>query len=275
MKITLLSAFVAILIVVNNPSISNSASIIPPAEIIFHWEDHFNNKEKEKIKTWLNKTALATQQTVGNYPFDIHFYIHRADNADEPVPWGNTERSEIQGVTFHVNPNFSLEEFLHDWTAPHEISHLAIPFPGKSNRWFSEGFATYMQGQILIEMGEFTPEQIEAKYQKKLSNCRPYYQSDSPFIVVADSLKRNHHYPEMYWGSVTFFVNMDQHLQKSEGKSLNELLQEYQACCRSNDKNLNDLIRSFDRLTNDTYPSDLLEAYRFGKAREVMSEVGK
>ena len=273
MKITFILTISAMLIAGYNPSVSNSSGITPPAEIIFHWEDNFNNKEKDKIVTWLNKTALATQQTVGNYPFDLHFYIHRADNATEPVPWGNTERSEIQGVTFHVNPEFSLEEFLNDWTAPHEISHLAIPFPGKSNRWFSEGFATYMQGQILIKMGEFTLEQIENKYQKKLSTCWPYYQSDSPFIVVADSLKRNHHYAEMYWGSVTFFVNLDQHLKQTQGFSLNELLQDYQSCCRENDGNLSDIIRSFDRLTNNSYPSDLLEAYRFGPARDVMPGV--
>jgi hypothetical protein len=186
------------------------------------------------------------------------------------VPWGNTERSEIQGVTFYVNPDFSLEEFLHDWTAPHEISHLAIPFPGKSNKWFSEGFATYMQGLVLIEMGEFTAEQIEEKYQKKLANCQPYYQSDSPFIFVADSLKSHHHYPEMYWGSVTFFKNLDQHLQETQGKSLNELLQNYQSCCRLNDKNLNDLILSFDQLAGDSYASELLDAYRYRPAKEVI-----
>ena len=288
MKITLLSTFLIILTVGynssfytysflpephenSNHSITNLPSgIINPAEIIYHWEDEFKKNEKNKITTWLNQTALATQQTVGNYPFDLHFYIHRSDNANEPVPWGNTERSEIQGVTFHVNPDFSLEEFLNDWTAPHEISHLAIPFPGKSSRWFSEGFATYMQGQILIEMGEFTPEEIENKYLKKLKNCQPYYQSDSPFIVVADSLKRNHHYADMYWGSVTYFVNLDNHLQQTQSKSLNELLQEYQTCCRSNDENISDIIRSFDQLTSDSYPSDLLEAYQYGPARAIM-----
>jgi hypothetical protein len=291
MKNIFLIALATLLIVGYHPLVSNSSAfpntddesfkvfhehsdrstgVINPAEIIFHWEDDFNKKEQDKIKTWLNKTALATQQTVGNYPFDIHFYIHRSDDAREPVPWGNTERSEIQGVTFHVNPAYSLEEFLNDWTAPHEISHLAIPFPGQSNRWFSEGFATYMQEQVLINMGEFTTEQVEKKYKKKLSNCWPYYQSDSPFIVVADSLKNNHHYPEMYWGSVTFFVNLDQYLQQTEGMSLNELLQEYQLCCRANDEDLNDIIRSFDRLTNDSYPSDLLDAYRNGPARAIM-----
>ena len=130
-----------------------------------------------------------------------------------------------------------------------------------------------MQGQILIKMGEFTLEEIENKYQKKLKMCQPYYQSDSPFIVVADSLKRNHHYPEMYWGSVTYFVNLDQHLLQTQGKSLNELLQEYQTCCRLNDENLSDIIRSFDQLTNDSYPSELLEAYRYGPAREIMPGV--
>lgn len=291
MKYIFIIAFATLMIFGYQPKVSNSSAFpnsdeenflvfkkgsigyagnINPAKLIFHWEDEFIKNEQNKIKTWLNKTAFATQQTVGNYPFDIHFYIHRADNANEPVPWGNTERSEIQGVTFHVNPKYSLEEFLHDWTAPHEISHLAIPFPGKSSRWFSEGFATYMQEQVLIKMGEFTVEQVEKKYKKKLDNCWPYYQSDSPFIVVADSLKSNHHYAEMYWGSVTFFVNLDQHLQKTEGMSLNELLQEYQLCCRENDEDLSDIIRSFDGLLEDSYPSELLDAYQNGPARAIM-----
>lgn len=270
MKMTIILSITSMLIVGFKSADLNSSFITPPAEIIFHWEDHFNNKEKDKITLWLNKTALAAQQTLGNYPFDIHFYIHRSDNANEPVPWGNTERSEIQGVTFHVNPEFSIEEFLNDWTAPHEISHLAIPFPGKSNRWFSEGFATYMQGQILIKMGEFTTAEIETKYKKKLSNCWTYYQSDSPFIAVADSLKSNHHYAEMYWGSVTYFANLNQHLKQTQDLSLNELLQEYQTCCRLNDENLSDIIRSFDQLTNNSYSSDLLDAYQNGPAREIM-----
>jgi hypothetical protein len=261
------SAFINFYIPNNTPIINGSGK---PTEPIFHWEDKFNKEEKNKITTWLNKTASATQQTLGNYPFDLHFYIYRADNANEPVPWGNTERSEIQGVTFYVNPDFSLEEFLHDWTAPHEISHLAIPFPGRSNKWFSEGFATYMQGLVLIEMGEFTAGQIEEKYQKKLANCRPYYQSDSPFIFVADSLKGNHHYPEMYWGSVTYFENLNSYLIQTQGKSLTEYLRAYQLCCRLEDKNLDNFIRSFDQLTGNPYAGELLDAYRYGKARDVI-----
>jgi hypothetical protein len=249
------------------------SAVKKPTEPIFHWEDKFNKEEKYKITTWLNKTASATQQTLGNYPFDLHFYIYRADDANEPVPWGNTERSEIQGVTFYVNPDFTLEEFLHDWTAPHEISHLAIPFPGRSNKWFSEGFATYMQGLILIEMEEFTTEQIEEKYQKKLGNCRPYYQSDSPFIFVADSLKSNHHYPEMYWGSVTYFANLDKYLTQTQNKSLTEFLQAYQLCCRLKDKNLDDFIQSFDQLSGNPYAGELLDAYQYGKARDVIPKV--
>lgn len=240
------------------------------SEIIFYWEDKFNKKEKAKIKEWLKQTTYAAQNVLGNFPFDLHFYIHRDNNAREPVPWGNTKRSDIQGVKFHVNPNFSLGEFLNDWTAPHEISHLAIPFLGPENAWFAEGFATFMQGQILIEMNEFTSQQIQDKYMSKLANALPFYQSNSPFIMVADSLRRNHHFPEMYWGSVTFFDNLNQHLIKTKGKSLNELLQEYQKCCRLKDKNLDDLIRSFGELTGDAYTKKLFRSYQKEPARNVM-----
>lgn len=284
MKFTFILIFFTFLVLGLNTSLISQPSFSingedPPAlnyeveqqhKIIFHWEDRFNKKEKAKIKEWLNRTTQAVQNVLGNYPFDLHFYIHRAENSRGPVPWANTERSETQGVNFHVNPDFSLEELLNDWTAPHEISHLAIPFLGPENAWFAEGFATYMQGQILIEMKEFTSQQIQDKYERKLTNALPYYQSNSPFIDVADSLRRNHHYPEMYWGSVTFFDNLNQHLQNTKEKSLNELLQKYQKCCRLKDETLNDLMKSFDELGDDTYAQKLLSSYQNEPAKDVM-----
>jgi len=243
-----------------------------PAEIIYLWEDNFTRQEKEKIRTWLNTTASAAQKTLGNFPFELHFFIHRADNAREPVPWGNTERSDIQGVNFHVNPDFTLDEFLHDWTAPHEISHLAIPFVGRKNAWFAEGFATYMQGQVLIEMGEFTQKQVKDKYLKKLDNCRDFYQSDSPFVLVADSLRSHHHYPAMYWGGVTFFENINAHLTEKRGMTLNQLLKQYQLCCRLSDDTINELIYSFDKIAGDDYAKNLLDDYQQAPAREVIKE---
>ena len=82
------------------------------------------------------------ERSIGSYPFTVTYYLSRKDNASEPVPWANTVRSGEQAVEFYVDPSYDLSEFLADWTAPHEISHLSIPYVGRSNMWFSEGYAS-------------------------------------------------------------------------------------------------------------------------------------
>ena len=134
-----------------------------PKNIAWHWEDHFTPVEKEKLVDWLEQTTEAVQSTLGTYPFTIHFYMHRRDYANEPVPWAHTSRGSEQAVHFHVDPNYELKEFLADWTAPHEISHLSIPFLGKENSWFAEGYATYLQCQVMYTMGEYNQQSLKAE----------------------------------------------------------------------------------------------------------------
>lgn len=234
-----------------------------------YWKDKFSKKEKEKVMLWLDAVNTACSEVLGEYPFKININIFRVDNAKEPVPWAQTVRSE-QGVNFHIDPDFTLEEFLNDWTAAHEISHLSIPFLGPENMWFAEGYATYMQGQILIEMEEFSQEQIAEKYISKLSNALPYYQSNSSFVYVVDSLKSQHRYPEIYWGSATYFVQLNAYLMVKHGISLTDIISEYQTCCRLTDENISDLVKSFDKLIGDSYASDLLESYKLNPARHVI-----
>jgi hypothetical protein len=241
-------------------------------DIVFHYEDSFSEAEKVKLETWLKTTVNATEKLLGKYPFKLYLYLHRSENAGEPVPWANTERSEKQGVHFHVNPDYSLEAFLGDWTAPHEISHLAIPFVGRSNSWFAEGFATYMQGEILLEMGECTQKDIDLKYEEKMNNARPYYMVDEPYAEVAMNLRKSHHYPEMYWGGALFFVQLNNVLVEEEQTTLYEVLQDYQLCCRLNDSDLSSVLNSFDSITNSEVASALLDDYRTLPARELFPE---
>ena len=108
-------------------------------QIVWHWEDRFSRQEQQKLKKWLFTITYGVEQTLGIYPFEVHYYIHRRNFASEPVPWANTDRNYKQSVHFHVDPSFSFQEFIDDWTAPHEISHLSIPFVGRNQSWFSEG----------------------------------------------------------------------------------------------------------------------------------------
>lgn len=248
-------------------TIPDSGSSFAP--IKFHYVDDFNVREKEKMEEWLTITSQATQRVLGIYPFDLHFYMHRADASGEPVPWANTQRSNEQGVNFHVDTSYPLEDFLQDWTAPHEISHLAIPFVGKSNSWFAEGFATYMQNEILLEMGQCTQLDIDTKFKSKLDNARPYYQVEEPYASTAMALRQRHRYPEMYWGGAVFFIQLDALLDKEKSISLCQLLTKYQACCRLDDENLQNLLTSWDSISSSKLASDLMYDYTTLPAKDI------
>lgn len=217
-------------------------------KLIWHWEDEFSLAEKTKVKKYMTTVSLATFNTLGQYPFDIHFYFKRTDNKNEPIPWAHTSRSNgIQGVHFTINPEFDYDVMFQDWTAPHEIAHLAIPFVGKENAWFSEGFATFMQYQIMHELGIYTNEEVELQYQKKIKNIQDDFSKTLPFTESVLALRAKHNYPAMYWGGANYFRKINKEMIALEGFSLATLIKEYQLCCRSSDHNIELLLNSLDK----------------------------
>tara|TARA_R110002050_G_scaffold204327_2_gene339748 strand:- start:58885 stop:59745 length:861 start_codon:yes stop_codon:yes gene_type:complete len=252
----------------NNRSISK-----PLANVKWHWMDDFNPSEVTQIKRWLATVNKAVFQTLGQYPFDLHYYIHRSQRGEEPVPWAHTTRGSKQGVHFHINMNYSLEEFLADWTAQHEISHLSIPFVGSENAWFSEGYATYMQNQVMQSQGIYTEAQVAEKYAERVGKCKSSYQTQLPFPLAADSLKKAWNYPDLYWGGVSFFWKLDKEYQKQYGKTLNEVITKFTAKGRVNDTTPKNFCKELDTITNTTLASDLLVQYNTQPAYLIFEDM--
>ena len=241
--------------------------------IRWYWEDEFTPDEKEKVRTWLSSVENGVESTIGSFPFDLHFHIHRRTNSSEPVPWANTRRYTFsQGVDFHIDPDFSLNAFMNDWTAPHEISHLSLPYLGRSNAWFAEGYASFMQYQVMEKMGIYSSAEVKAKYKSKLDRAKPYYRGNSDFVTIAKDLQRRHLYPEMYWGSAGFFLRLDQSLRDEYGTSLPELIKVYQTCCRLKDSSISEVITSWDRILGGSVCSELLKSYGTESADEVFEK---
>ena len=238
----------------------------PGIEIKWHWEDNFSSEEKMKIKNWLNSVSSAVEFTLGTYPFDLHFHIYNRGDSREPVPWANTIRHSDQGVNFHIDPSHTLESFLKDWTAPHEISHLSLPFLGTENAWFAEGYASFLQYQVMEELGIYSAAEVEARYKDKMAMAIPYYQGDQDMVSMAKSLRKGHRYPQMYWGSASFFIRLDQELQKDYGLRLTELIKKYQGCCRMDDQSIGDVIASWDRLLEGNACSELMKMFQTAPA---------
>ena len=243
----------------------------PRSSIEWHWEDEFSAAEKGKVEDWLNGVTGAVESTLGVYPFTMHYYIHRRNGSSEPVPWASTRRHNIQGVDFHIDPSFTLQAFLDDWTAPHEISHLSIPYLGREQSWFAEGYASFMQYQIMQELGIYSEQELGEIYAEKIERVRPYYDRDRDFVAVSRELKSRNRYSVMYWGGASYFMQIDTRLQEEHGLELTDFITEYQLCCRLKDESFEELIESWDRLLGEPLFSELLQIYKSGPASEILN----
>ncbi|MCB9225378.1 MAG: hypothetical protein H6582_14460 [Crocinitomicaceae bacterium] len=240
-------------------------------KIFWIYEDGFNDEDKSKLKTWITKVVDATTVTIGNYPFDLYIHFARIDRGISAVHFGHTIRGKKQSVRFYVNPAMPLEDFLSDWVAPHEISHLSQPFVGKKNKWFSEGYATYMSRQIMINMGYYTDDSFDSLYRAKISSTLDSYGSSTlTHIEISDSLVKAHNYGDMYWGSSSFFFTIDQQLKEKYQIRFRDVVKNYQQCCRLKDKSLLSILQSYDHIVGDTLFIGLMKQYRNAPAMEVM-----
>lgn len=219
----------------------------------------------------MEETQQAVEQLVGPYPFDVHVTFHRRDGAREPVPWANTRRGRRQGVHFHVDPRFSLHELRSDWTAPHELSHLALPYLGSQHAWFAEGFASYMQYQVMQAMGVITPAEAAQRYDGKLAlAARRYRYPGKPFALAAPRLRAEGNYSTMYWGGAAYFLQVDAALRQHAGRDLSMVLRDYVACCRRSGGDLGLLLDELDRLSRTTL---FREYYRRFQVEEGFPDV--
>ncbi|WP_117314719.1 serine hydrolase [Chromatocurvus halotolerans] len=233
------------------------------AEIAWHWEDKFSNNEQAMLKSWITHTLSALESLVAPLPFDIDIHFYRLADRGEPVPWANTRRGRRQGVNFHVDPAFPRKAFYADWTASHELSHLLIPYLGEADSWFAEGFASYLQYQVMRHMGEMDAAGITGAYRERMARARLSYRlPDIPLAAASRELRRAGAYPTYYWGGAVYFLLADTALRQGSGGGLSNLLRAYVACCRERHTRVAGLVEEFDRIAGEPLFSGLLREFR-------------
>jgi hypothetical protein len=234
------------------------------ADMNFEFESRFSDSEKEKLITWVTEVKEGVEELVGEYPVDIRVRFTRSWS-NRPVPFGRTFRGRRQGIRFHVNPGFSLDELRRDWTAAHEFSHLILPFLGRENAWFAEGFASYMQYQVMHSMGVLDAEEVTRRYRSKLDRAvRRYDYPDRRFVATTPRLRAERKYPVMYWGGAVFFFRLNEALERSSDMTVVELVSDYMACCRRSHSSLSGLGEDLDRIIGSAVFSEELESFESG-----------
>ena len=217
----------------------------------FHWEDSFSPTEKQRLQNWIIRTDAALTDLVGELPFTRHIFFHRRDGSREPVPWAHTQRGQTQGVHFYVDLSYPQQDFDEDWTAPHELSHLVIPYLGRKHAWFAEGFASYMQYQVMMQMGVLTNADAQQRYQQRINRAQDRFALDDlPFAEAAPKLRAMGQYPTMYWGGAVYFKQVAQQLEAQGRISLLATLSSYVSCCRNEVMTIQTLIERLDQLAS-------------------------
>lgn len=133
-------------------------------------------------------------------------------------------------------------------TAPHELSHLLLPYVGRSHSRFAEGFASYMQYQVMQRMGVLEQAQVTALYRSRISAAeKAYNQPGLSFDQASVELLRQRQCSTVYWGGAVYFLRVDQRL-RDHGDSLLHVIARYVECCRRSFSELQELVQNLDEL---------------------------
>ncbi|ALS99119.1 hypothetical protein [Lacimicrobium alkaliphilum] len=239
-----------------------------PRTYLVKGAERFSPEQQQKLTQWLDFGVTQTARVFGDYPFTMELHLNPRQSR-QPVPWANTWRAGVQSIHLYVDSRFSLQHFINDWTLYHELSHLALPYLGDRHAWFAEGFASFMQYQIMHRAGllQQSPAQW---YMDKLGPHRRWYKSDYSVTEVANRLLTQGKYPAAYWGSAWFFVMADEQLVKQKGIRLTTLIANYQHCCRLQDNTLKQVLTSLDTLSDTDLFTQLYQKFTQNPARNVL-----
>lgn len=219
--------------------------------LLIEWRGEFSDPQKIKLRQWLTSTATTVSLLHGQLPIEEIRIVLQPYPARSAVPFARILRNNPQGVLFYINPDKALNEFITDWTAYHELSHLFIPWPGKRDIWLSEGLASYYQNILQFRAGLLSEEQTLAKlragFERGFADNR---NSDLTLAELSPQMREQHAFMRVYWSGAVYFLEADLELH-SRGTSLDSILRAFGECCLAEQRDWNgeQLVAQFDELT--------------------------
>jgi hypothetical protein len=229
------------------------------------------------VRVWLTRAAGAVATLYGKFPVaQAQLVVVPGAGGDEPVPWAYVLRGGAPSAHFHINARRALEEFLSDWTAVHELSHLLLPSVRSEDAWLPEGAASYYQNVLRARAGMIP---VSEAWQKLHSGFRRGMKS-LPGVTLADATERmfrDKAFMRVYWEGAALMLLADQRLRSRTGgaQSLDSALAGLGACCLSTGRSWNarEVFATLDDLTQTSVFGELYEAHVASTAFPSVAEV--
>jgi hypothetical protein len=235
------------------------------SQLLIYWQGEFSSSEKAKLRDWLMQATDTILLLNGTLPRkEIRIELTPVD-IDGAVPFARVLRSNPQGIKFYVNPTRPLDEFIKDWTAYHEFTHLFIEYPGQADIWFSEGLASYYQNILQYRAGLLTASETKTKlrngFQRGTDNDG---HSDLTLKQLSKNMHQRNAYMRIYWSGALYFLEADTALRNSsKPSSLDEVLHAYGQCClTSRQRSGLSMAKEFDRIAERSLFVPLYETYQ-------------
>jgi hypothetical protein len=233
---------------------------------LIEWRGDFSAGQQAKLKAWLNDVADTVILLHGSLPRPRIRIVLQPYPAGGAVPFARVIRNAPEGVHFYINPDRPGEEFVRDWTAYHEMSHLFLPYPGQRSIWFSEGMASYYQNVLQYRAGLLTEQQAWQKLYNGFERGRQDAGGDGLTLgELSAEMRKKHAFMRTYWSGALYFLEADIALRRhSDGSlTLDDVLRAYGNCCLEAQTRSTGpaLAREFDRIAEAEIFVPLYESY--------------
>jgi hypothetical protein len=216
------------------------------------------------MRRWVTSGARALVSAYGRLPVpDVQLLVVPIGRGREPVPWGEVQRGGGNAVHLYIDLQRPAGEFMADWVLVHELSHLLHPVIDASDRWLSEGIASYYQNVLRARAGLRSPQwawnALHAGFERGIRGT-PRGRS---LAEVSENMMRDRSFMRVYWSGAAIALLADVELRRRSGgaQSLDTALAAFADCCLPAEHSWSgrELLQQLDRLTDTTV---FMELYR-------------
>ena len=249
----------------SSTALARETHTVDGGDFLIEWKGDFSGAQRDRLRDWLSALDPAISQLHGAWPrpqIRIEFVPVDAISgaspytSPSPVPFARVIRLRPEGILFYVDANKSLDAFVNDWTAYHELSHLFIPYPGRAGSWFSEGLASYYQNILQVRNGVLTPDQARDRLAAAFERGRANSQhGDLDLGELSRRMMERRAFQRVYWSGALYFLEADLALRarsQPDGAplTLDDVLRDFGECCLRDGEKMRarDIAKEFDRL---------------------------
>jgi hypothetical protein len=235
------------------------------------------------LREWVSGGARALVSAYGRLPVpDVQLLVVPMARGDEPVPWGEVQRGGGDAVHLYIDQRRPAAEFMADWVLVHELGHLLHPNIAATDRWLSEGIASYYQNVLRARAGLMSAarawDKLHAGFERGIRGTAPGHS----LAEASETMMRDRSFMRVYWSGAAIALLADVQLRRrSRGEqSLDTALAAFGACCLPADRSwsASELLRELDRLTDSGVFMELYRQYvdsdRFPDLGALYAELG-